>query len=495
MEKEGGNKKNIGSCKMSHRYGYLVASAIILGAFSLVLFATCAVVIFTMKLEFEDRLQKIETSLKNREEQLDQQLLKKAILIAMQEKTKLRHRRDALTGVHKQLESTLQRATALNKLLASFQTKQGGKLDTSNFCLINKTVICKDIIRGKRGKAGPRGQKGTTGPQGPPGLPGLRGDRGERGLPGPPGPPGIPGPHPSEPHIVTPLTNLEAFEGSAVIFTCKANGYPKPKITWKINNKLLNSTEDEYVFPSEYSMKIKQIRRVDHGTVKCTARNALGVQSSTADVKVFFLPVVTIRKRVPISGVIVADCIARGLPRPTISWTGPQGRRVSILSFLLKSSTLESGVYKCIARNRVGTASKSLTVIVRHINKYIMPKDGTRYIKKSWPDARRHCLSLGGDLVSFNEDEQKDVLAFYNETRSDYYTWIGLNDRETEGEFVWSDGKKFKFSYWSAREPNGGRNENCVHLYPFGTQLKANDRSCWQPGYFICKLQETKVIT
>ena len=80
MEKEGGNKKDIGACKMSNRYGYWVASAIILGAFSLVLFATCAVVIFTMKFEFEDRLQKIETSLKNREEQLDQQLLKKAIL-------------------------------------------------------------------------------------------------------------------------------------------------------------------------------------------------------------------------------------------------------------------------------------------------------------------------------------------------------------------------------------------------------------------------------
>ena len=116
-------------------------------------------------------------------------------------------------------------------------------------------------------------------------------------------------------------------------------------------------------------------------------------------------------------------------------------------------------------------------------------------MRQSWPDARSHCLSLGGDLVSFDEDEQKDVLAFYNAARSDFYTWIGLNDRETEGKFIWSDGKKFKFSYWNAREPNGGKSENCVHLFPFWAPHKANDRSCLLPGYFICKLRETKVIT
>ena len=73
-------------------------------------------------------------------------------------------------------------------------------------------------------------------------------------------------------------------------------------------------------------------------------------------------------------GVFVADCKATGLPRPFVSWTGPQGSTVSVLPFLLKRHTLESGVYKCIARNRVGTASKSLTVIVRRKAHYFLNK-------------------------------------------------------------------------------------------------------------------------
>ncbi|KAI6658464.1 Lactose-binding lectin l-2-like [Oopsacas minuta] len=41
--------------------------------------------------------------------------------------------------------------------------------------------------------------------------------------------------------------------------------------------------------------------------------------------------------------------------------------------------------------------------------------------------------------------------------------WIGLNDIDNEGTFVWVDGSSDTFRYYNSGEPNGGTTENCVH--------------------------------
>ena len=45
--------------------------------------------------------------------------------------------------------------------------------------------------------------------------------------------------------------------------------------------------------------------------------------------------------------------------------------------------------------------------------------------------------------------------------------WIGLNDRQSESRFQWSDGTDVKYTKWDVGEPNSWRNHNedCVEVY------------------------------
>lgn len=47
--------------------------------------------------------------------------------------------------------------------------------------------------------------------------------------------------------------------------------------------------------------------------------------------------------------------------------------------------------------------------------------------------------------------------------------WIGLNDREIEWTFRWTDGAPVTFTLWSPSEPNNFENkdEDCVTMYAY----------------------------
>ena len=65
-------------------------------------------------------------------------------------------------------------------------------------------------------------------------------------------------------------------------------------------------------------------------------------------------------------------------------------------------------------------------------------------------------------------------------------TWIGFNDKASEGTWVWSDGSPTDYVNFQSGEPNSGAAENCVFFYS-GHGDEWADVACSQEQGFVCK--------
>ena len=64
--------------------------------------------------------------------------------------------------------------------------------------------------------------------------------------------------------------------------------------------------------------------------------------------------------------------------------------------------------------------------------------------------------------------------------------WIGLNDRGSEGTFVWADNQANDFTYWAANQPNNFNNEDCVHTLGVKHSFLWNDVGCDACHNYTC---------
>ncbi|XP_056441865.1 macrophage mannose receptor 1-like isoform X2 [Gadus chalcogrammus] len=102
--------------------------------------------------------------------------------------------------------------------------------------------------------------------------------------------------------------------------------------------------------------------------------------------------------------------------------------------------------------------------------------------KKNWEDSRNDCKQRGADLVVINSDEEQEF------TSSIGKHWIGLSDREKEGEWKWVDGSGLTFRNWGAGEPNGVDGvEECAELRWRTPPNLWNDALCSTTNFWICE--------
>ncbi|XP_077993134.1 macrophage mannose receptor 1-like [Glandiceps talaboti] len=107
----------------------------------------------------------------------------------------------------------------------------------------------------------------------------------------------------------------------------------------------------------------------------------------------------------------------------------------------------------------------------------------------SWDDALLDCRNRGGDLASFHSDDElryvktnSKVINFIDEF------WIGLNDKDDENGFVWSDGSPVNFVTWDDGEPNDYNDEeDCVEM-TFAAPKGWNDRKCTRKKNWVCQI-------
>ncbi|XP_073714714.1 CD209 antigen-like protein C isoform X2 [Misgurnus anguillicaudatus] len=110
---------------------------------------------------------------------------------------------------------------------------------------------------------------------------------------------------------------------------------------------------------------------------------------------------------------------------------------------------------------------------------------------QTWFKARDLCAGLKGYLVTINSKAVQDFLV----SKIIETTWIGLNDVETEGRWVWLNNQtlnetavQFWFVKEDGSEPDNAGNEDCACLGYLNSYLKSwFDASCETKKMFICE--------
>ncbi|XP_034147844.1 matrix-remodeling-associated protein 5 [Esox lucius] len=171
--------------------------------------------------------------------------------------------------------------------------------------------------------------------------------------------------------------------GQILNLPCFVEGWPQATITWTLPNGLVldkPQTIGRTTFLSNGTLQLREVATFDRGTYVCQAMNTFGSSTLSYPVAVTVyppritnaLPSIT---RVHRGSPVTLNCIAAGIPKPEITWTLP-GRTTLVPnnrftaqggihmtvegSLVIKDPMLmNSGIYKCNAKNPLGSDFKA----------------------------------------------------------------------------------------------------------------------------------------
>ncbi|KAJ1074876.1 hypothetical protein K5549_020565, partial [Capra hircus] len=180
-----------------------------------------------------------------------------------------------------------------------------------------------------------------------------------------------------EPPKVTVMPKNQSFTGgSEVSIMCSVTGYPKPKISWTMNDMFIMGSH-RYKMTSEGNLFIKNAVPKDAGIYGCLASNSAGMDKQTSTLRYIEAPkliVVQSELLVALGDTTVMECKTSGVPPPQVKWfKGDLELKPSTfliidpLLGLLKiqeTQDLDAGDYTCVAVNDAGRATGRITLDV-----------------------------------------------------------------------------------------------------------------------------------
>ncbi|GFO02032.1 collectin-11 [Plakobranchus ocellatus] len=99
------------------------------------------------------------------------------------------------------------------------------------------------------------------------------------------------------------------------------------------------------------------------------------------------------------------------------------------------------------------------------------------------------CKEMGGYLAEVDDKEEENFPgSFATETAGKLFVYIGINDVEKEGEYVYYTSKKplvvANFKWWYNNPDDYNKNEDCMNVDMNGM----NDLDCFRKARFMCEI-------
>jgi hypothetical protein len=102
----------------------------------------------------------------------------------------------------------------------------------------------------------------------------------------------------------------------------------------------------------------------------------------------------------------------------------------------------------------------------------------------AWATAEQVCEGLGGTLAQLGDSGENSTVASLAVTP----TWIGANDIDVEGDWVWADGSTVHYDDWAAGEPDDAGDADCAITNTSGRRGEWSDMRCTSEYQFVCEL-------
>ncbi|XP_034522089.1 neuronal cell adhesion molecule isoform X5 [Ailuropoda melanoleuca] len=235
------------------------------------------------------------------------------------------------------------------------------------------------------------------------------------------------------PYWIMAPQNLVLSPGEDGRLICRANGNPKPRISWLSNGVPIE------IAPDDPSRKIdgdtiifSSVQERSSVVYQCNASNEYGYLLANAFVNVLAEPPRILTAANTLYQVIadrpaLLDCAFFGSPLPTIEWfKGAKGNALREDSYVFhKNGSLEipvaqkdsTGTYTCVARNKLGMAKNEVHLEI---------KDATRIIKQP-----EYAVVQRGGTVSF------ECRVNHDHTLIPTITWLKDNgELPNDGRFT-----------------------------------------------------------